>query len=95
MAVGHGRVHVVLLARLVHAESLKGDESSGAVLGLHVTRDVDRGGRAELLHAVLHHARFEGDGAGHFDGATERDLRVALGKVQITDTELGPFDMDG
>ena len=33
--------------------------------------------------------------AGHLDGATEGDLTIPLGEVDVTHRELGAFDIDG
>lgn len=44
---------------------------------------------------LLQHGEAEGDLAGHFDGAAEGDLAVALGEVEVADGELGAGDVDG
>jgi hypothetical protein len=58
--------------------------ASRSELRLHGSRQED--GRFPTLHAeqllaVLDHVELEGDDSGNLNGAAERDLAVALGKV--------------
>jgi hypothetical protein len=81
LAIRDRGIHVVLLAVLVDAEALEGEVAAGAELGLDGTLVEDRGFHAQVGHAVLHHAEFERDDAGHFDGAAEGDFAVAFWRV--------------
>lgn len=78
LAIGHRRVHVVLLPVLVDAEAFKGQVAAGAELGFYGPLLEDGRFHAEVRHPVFHHREFERDDAGHLDGAAEGDLAVAL-----------------
>jgi len=82
LPIRHRRIEEVLLAVLVHAETLKVDIPSWSEVWLDRTRDED-GGLAVLVHPEFRHAalddvEFDGDDAGDLDGAAEGDLAVAL-----------------
>lgn len=86
LAVGHGGVHVVLLAVLVDAEALKVDHPPGAELRLHGPWQVD--GRLAADHAefrlpVLDHVELDRDDARDFDRAAKGDFPVALCAVEF------------
>ena len=78
LAVRHGGVQVVLLSVLVDAEAFEGEIATGTVMRFDGSGEEERRFHAEVGHAVLHDGEFEGDDAGHFDGATEGDLAVTL-----------------
>lgn len=78
LPIRHGGIHVVLLAVLVDAEALEGEVAAGSKLRFHGALLEDGGFDAEVGQAVFHDAEFEGDDAGHFDGAAEGDFAVAL-----------------
>lgn len=81
LAIRHRGVHVVLLAVLVDAETLKVDHPAGAELRLHRPGDVDgrlAADHAEFLLAVLDDFELDGDFAGDFDRAAKRDLAITL-----------------
>jgi hypothetical protein len=78
LPIRHRRVHVVLLPVLVDAKAFEGEVAAGAELGLDGALVEDGGFHAEVGDAVFHHREFEGDDAGHFDGAAEGDLAVTL-----------------
>ena len=85
----------MLLAILIHAEPFKGQVPSGPIMRFDRPRQENRRFHAQLRHPVLHHTELERYDAGHFDGSTEGDFPIALGKVEISHAELSPFDMDG
>jgi hypothetical protein len=85
----------MLFARLIHAEPLEVNIPTRPKLGLHGSGNIDWGLHAELSHATLHDAELERDDAGHFDGATETDLAVALREVQVADAEFRAGHVDG
>lgn len=93
LPIRHRSIEVMLLALLIHTESLKVNIPSRAKLRLDRAGDVNRTLHAQLLHAALHDREFDGDDAGHLDGAAERDLPVALREVQVAHAELGPLDV--
>ncbi len=78
LPIRHRGVHVMLLAVLVDAEAFEGEVATGAELRLHGALLEDGRFHAEVGHAVFHDAEFQADDAGHFDGAAEGDLAVAL-----------------
>lgn len=83
----------MLLSLLIHTKSLEVNIPAGTELRLHRARNINRTLHAQLLHAALHDGEFDGDDAGHLDGAAEGDLPVALREVQVAHAELGPFDV--
>ena len=62
---------------------------------LHRTWKVNWGFHPQVRDAVLHNLEIDGYDSGHLDGATEGDLAVALGEVEITDGEFGAFYVHG
>lgn len=78
LSVRHRGIHVMLLAVLVDAEAFEGEVATGPELRLHGARVEDGRFHAEIGHAAFHDAEFQGDDAGHFDGAAEGYFAVAL-----------------
>ena len=62
---------------------------------LHGPRQEKRTLHRQILHAILHHRELERDDARHLDCPTKGNFSVALREVQVSDAELGAFDMDG
>ena len=78
---------------LVHTEALKVDIPPGAELRLNRTGNVNRRLHGELLHPALHNRKLDRNHTRHLNGATERNLAIALREMQIPNRELGPLDM--
>lgn len=85
----------MLLALLVDREPFKGKVAPGAELRLHGACVEDWRLHVQLGHSVLDHAELERDHAGHLDCAAEGDLAVALREVEVSDGELGAWDVHG
>jgi len=84
----------MLLAVLVHTESLEVYVSARAELGLDSTWDVDRTLHVQLLHTVLHDVELERNAACDFNRPTERNFTITLGEMEIADAELSALDVD-
>ena len=48
-----------------------------------------------MLDSVFENAELDCNAAGHFDSAAEGNFAVALGEVEVSNTELGAGDVDG
>lgn len=88
LPIRHGGIEIVLLALLIHAETLEREIASRTIMRLDGTGKEDGGFHVEVLHAVLHHGQLDGDDACHFNRAAEGDLPVALAEVEVADAEL-------
>ena len=86
LSVRHRGIHVMLLPVLVDAEPFEGEVATGSELRLHGALVEDGGFHAEIGHAVFHDAEFQGDDAGHFNGAAKGYFAVAL---WIREKEIG------
>ena len=93
LTVSNRSIKIVLLAMLVHTEALKVDIPPGAELRLNRTGNVNRRLHGELLHPALHNRKLDRNHTRHLNGATERNLAIALREMQIPNRELGPLDM--
>lgn len=71
LPIRNRRVEIMLLAILVHRESLEINIPARSKLRLDRTWDVDGRLHPELRDAVFHDGEFDRDDAGHFDGAAE------------------------
>lgn len=78
LTVSDCSVHVVLLAETVDAEPFKIYVTTWSEVGLDGPWDVDGRLHVEPGHSLLHDGELDGDHAGHFDGAAEGYLTVAL-----------------
>jgi len=81
LAIRDRGIHVVLLALLINAETLKVNHSSGTELRLDRAGNVNwrfAADHAELGLAILDDFDLDGDDARHLDGAAEGDFTVAL-----------------
>jgi len=93
LPIRNRRVEVMLLALLIHRETLKVYHSSGSKLRLYRTGNVNGRLHSKLLHSVLHDAELERDDARHLNRAAETDFSVSLREVQVPDAELCAFDV--
>lgn len=94
LPVRNGRIKIVLLALVINAEPLKSKIASRPIVRLNRPRQENGTLHPQILHPVLHHRQLQSNHASNLNRATERNFPVALGEVQITDTELRPLDMD-
>lgn len=85
LAICHRRIEIMLLAVLIHGEAFKVDVSPWTKLRLDRAGDVDGTLHSKMSHPTLHHGELDCDNPGHFDGAAEADLAIALREVQISD----------
>ena len=85
----------MLLAQLIDRETLEVYVPASSKLRFHRTGDVDGGFKAEVRHSVLDDFEVDGNHTSHLDGATEADLSVSLGEVEIADGKLCPIHVDG
>jgi hypothetical protein len=68
----------MLLAMLVDRKALKVDIPARTELRLNWAWDIDGRLHAQLFHAILHDAEFDGDDACHLDSATETDFTYRM-----------------
>ena len=87
-------IHVVLLAfKFIDGDSF--EHQVVVVVGFHRAGFEHGIDHPILGHAALDDLHMEIEVAGHLDGATEGDLTIPLGEVDVTHRELGAFDIDG
>ena len=95
--IGQRGIEIVLFALIIDRKALEGEISTGTKGRLDRARHVH--GRlhiqAALGHAVLDDVELKSNDASHFDCATEGYLAVALGEVEISHAEFGPWYVHG
>ena len=80
---------------MIHAEALKRQIPSRAIMRLHGAGEENRAFHRQIFHPVLHYAELESDHACDLDRAAEANLAVALAEMKVANAELGPLDVDG
>jgi hypothetical protein len=84
LPIRNSGIQIMLFAILINTESFEIDVTTGTKLRFHGTWDINRTLDAQLFHPTLHHGKLDRDLARHLNGATERDLAVALREMQIS-----------
>ena len=94
LPVRNSRIEIMLLALMIDAESLKSQIPPRPVMRLHWPGQENRALHAQILHPILHNGKLQRDYPRNLNGATERDLAVALRKMQVANAEFGALDVD-
>jgi hypothetical protein len=95
LPIGHGSIQEMLFTIFINTEAFKINISARTKIGLHGSGYVDWRLHVQVRDAVFEDGEFDGDAAGHFNGAAKGDFAVALGEVEVAYAEFCAGHVDG